>query len=87
MHNQLSAVISSQKLTAQAPIIRSNVTYMFAFILRNYSCIPVLLDELSALIDNQTTMNIHHEAMNETWIFPMIKHREKRLKQHVYDMI
>ena len=80
-HNQISTIISSQKLTAQSPIIRSNVTDMFVFRLRNYSCLQILLDELSALIDKQTMLYIYiyKEAIKEPWAFLLIKLREKDL--------
>ena len=78
-HNQISTIISCQRLTAQAPIIRSNVTDMFVFRLRNYSCLQILLDELSALIDKQTMLDIYKEAIKEPWAFLLIKLREKDL--------
>ena len=50
---------------------------MFVFRLRDYSCLQVLLDELSALIDKRTMMNIYQEAIKEPLSCLMIKLREK----------
>ena len=49
-HNSASTIISTQKITAVAPIIRVNATVLCVYRLRNTKDLETVLEELSALV-------------------------------------
>ena len=52
-HSFISTVVSSQKLTAVAPIIRVNCSALFVFRLRSFQDLDTLIDEFSALVESK----------------------------------
>ena len=57
-HLAISTITSTQVYNAISPIIRKNATSLYVFKLRNYKDLEVLLEELSALYDKQTILEI-----------------------------
>lgn len=71
-HNCISTITSTQKFNALATIIRVNATDLYVFRLRNYKEIEALTDEVSALIDKKTFLEIYHTATEEQYSFLFI---------------
>ena len=68
-HSFISTIVSTQVFTALSPIIRKNITQLYAYRLRNYRDLETLLEELSALVDKKTLLEIYHEATKEKHSF------------------
>ena len=72
-HNSISTIVSTQKWTALAPIIRVNATELFIYRLRNYKDIECYLDELSALYDKKTLLDVYNQATSQPYSFLYVK--------------
>jgi hypothetical protein len=72
-HNSISTIVSTQKWTALAPIIRVNAVELFIYRLRNYKDIECYLDELSALYDKKTLLDLYNTATSEPYSFLYVK--------------
>jgi hypothetical protein len=72
-HNSISTIVSTQKWSALAPIIRVNAVELFIYRLRNYKDIECYLDELSALYDKKTLLDLYNEATSKPYSFLYIK--------------
>ena len=68
-HSRISTICSTQKFTALHPILRVNASELIVFRLRNYSDLITFLDEVSALIDKQTLLQIYTTATEEPFSF------------------
>ena len=68
-HSGISTICSTQKFTALHPILRVNASELIVFRLRNYSDLITFLDEVSALIDKQTLLQIYTTATEEPYSF------------------
>ena len=68
-HSQISTIISTQKFSALHPIIRVNAKILHVFRLRNYQDLQMFLDEVSALIDKKSLMEIYNLAVTEPFSF------------------
>eukprot|EP00746_Dinoflagellata_sp_MGD_P156744 gnl/MRDRNA2_/MRDRNA2_85952_c1_seq1.p1 gnl/MRDRNA2_/MRDRNA2_85952_c1~~gnl/MRDRNA2_/MRDRNA2_85952_c1_seq1.p1 ORF type:complete len:254 (-),score=-1.42 gnl/MRDRNA2_/MRDRNA2_85952_c1_seq1:35-796(-) len=77
-HSGISTIVSTQKFAALHPIIRVNATELFVFRLRNYQDLSMFLEEISALIDKKSLMEIYSIATNEPYSFLYVKLNEKQ---------
>ena len=68
-HSQISTIISTQKFAALHPIIRVNTKILHVFRSRNYQDLQLFLDEVSALIDKKSLMEIYNLAVSEPFSF------------------
>ena len=68
-HSQISTIISTQKFSALHPIIRVNAKILHVFRLRNYQDLQMFLDEVSALIDKKSLMEIYNLAVSAPFSF------------------
>ena len=68
-HSFISTIVSTQVLTSLSPIIRKNITQLYTYRLRNYRDLETRLEELSALVDKKTLVEIYHEATKEKHSF------------------
>ena len=71
-HNSISSIVSTQKWNALAPII-VNAVELFIYRLRNYKDIECYLDELSALYDKKTLLDLYNTATSEPYSFLCVK--------------
>ena len=81
-HNSISTIVSSQKFYAVSPIIRINATQLYIFKLRNYKDIESIIEELSAIYDKQTLLNIYHTATDQPYSFlfvNLMKHKRNEM--------
>jgi hypothetical protein len=49
-HNSISTIVSTQKFTSVAPIIRVNATFLCVYRLRNQKDLDSLTEELAAMV-------------------------------------
>ena len=77
-HSGISTIVSTQKFASIHPIIRVNATELFVFRLRNYQDLQLFLEEISALIDKKTLMELYQLATAEAYSFLYVKLNEKK---------
>ena len=72
-HACISTVTSTQKFTAISPIIRVNATELYVYRLRSGQDLDTLINEVSALIDKKTLLNIYKQCTEQPYSFLYIK--------------
>ena len=77
-HSGISTIVSTQKFTALHPIIRVNATELYVFRLRNYRDLETFIEEVSALIDKKSLMEIYNLATSEPYSFLYVKLTAKK---------
>ena len=68
-HNSISTVVATQKFTAINPIIRVNATSLFVYRLRNYRDLESFIEEVSAVVDKKTLLELYNIATSEPYSF------------------
>ena len=68
-HNSISTITSTQKYNVIAPIVRINATQLYVFKLRNYKDLEAIVEELSAITDKKTLLDIYHTATDKPFSF------------------
>ena len=61
----ISTVASTQVYKQISPIVRKNMTHLFIHRLRNYGDLEAIVEELRAIYDKKTLLQIYHEAVSE----------------------
>ena len=77
-HSGISTIVSTQKFTALHPIIRVNATELYVFRLRNYRDLEAFVEEVSALINKKSLMEIYNLATAEAYSFLYVKLTAKK---------
>ena len=72
-HSQISTVVATQKFNALSPIIRVNASDLYVSRLRNYSDLQVFLDEVSAIADKNSILEMYSMATDEPFSFLTVK--------------
>ena len=72
-HSGISTIVSTQKFCCIANIIRVNATELFVFRLRNFRDLETFIEEVSALIDKRSLMEIYNLATKEPYSFLYVK--------------
>ena len=83
-HSQILTVVATQKFNALHPIIRVNASDMFVFRLRNSQDLNTFLEEISALVDKATLLEMYKLATREAYSFLYIKLTAKDLNDMFY---
>ena len=83
-HSGISTVVSTQKFTAIHPIIRVNATELLVFRLRNFKDLEAFIEEVSALIDKKTLLEIYNIATEESYSFLYVKLNAKKRDDMFY---
>jgi hypothetical protein len=73
----ISTITSVQKYNCISTIIRTNITELYIFRLRNSKDIECFIDEVSAIYDKKTLMDIYTIATKEPFSFLYIKLNSK----------
>ena len=73
----ISTITSTQKFRAIGNIIRINITELYVFRLRNTHDLEAFLEEVSALADKKTLMDIYNLATQEPYSFLYVKLNSK----------
>jgi GTPase SAR1 family protein len=68
-HYMISTITSTQVYKAISPIIRKNMTHLFIYRLRNYADLEAIIEEMSAVYDKKTLLQMYHEAISEPYTF------------------
>ena len=80
----ISTIVSTQKYRAISNIIRVNATNLYVFRLRNGGDLEALIDELNALTDKKTLLQLYNMATSEPYSFLFIKLNAKKLNDMFY---
>jgi len=76
-HYMISTITSTQVYKQISPIVRKNMTHLFIYRLRNYGDLESIVEELSAIYDKKTLLQIYHEAVSEDYSFLYINLMQK----------
>ena len=76
-HNSISTITATQKFAAIAPIIRVNATELYVYRLRNYKDLETFIDEVSAVTDKKTILQIYNLATHDPYSFLYVNLRSK----------
>jgi len=68
-HLMISTITSTQVFNALSTIIRKNITQLYVYKLRNYKDLEAVLEELSALTDKKTLLEMYSMATKEPHSF------------------
>ena len=68
-HHMISTITSVQSFVSLAPLIRKNITELYVYRLRNYKDLECILDELSALLDKKTLLEMYNLATSKPHSF------------------
>ena len=66
-HNMISAITATQQFNALHPIIRVNATELSVYRLNNMKDLEIFVDEVSAVVDEQTLMEFYNSATSEPY--------------------
>ena len=66
-HQCISTITATQVYKAISPIIRKNITDLFVFRLRNAGDLQAIVEELSAVYDSKTILEMYREATSEAY--------------------
>ena len=79
-HYMISTITSTQVYKQISPIVRKSMSHLFIYRLRNYGDLEATVEELSAIYDKKTLLQIYHEAVSEEYSFPYANsiQRDKR---------
>ena len=72
-HSQISTLVSTQKFSALSPLIRVNACSLYVFRLRNYQDLNTFLDEVSAIVDRKTLLQMYKSATDLDFGFLFVK--------------
>ena len=76
-HNSISTITATHKIASIAPIVRVNATELYVYRLRNYQDLATFIDEVSAMLDKKTLMNIYNLATSQPCSFLYVNLRAK----------
>ena len=72
-HAMISTITATQKFNAIHPVIRVNATELYVYRLRNQKDLDTLIDEVSAVLDKKTLLNIYKKCTEQPYSFLYIK--------------
>ena len=80
----ISTITATQKFSAIHPIIRINATELFVYRLRNYKDLETFIDEVSAVYDKKTLLQLYNTATSEPHSFLYVKLTAKKKDDMFY---
>ena len=83
-HSMISTIVSTQKYRAVSNIIRVNATNLYVFRLRNAGDLEAWIDEVSAITDKKTLLQLYQMATAEPFSFLFIKLNAKKVNDMFY---
>jgi hypothetical protein len=69
----ISTITATQKFNAIHPIIRVNATELYVYRLRNYKDLDTFIEEVSAVYDKKTLLELYNVATEEPFSFLYVK--------------
>ena len=82
-HQMVSTITATQKFSAIHPIIRVNASELYVYRLRNYKDLETFIEEVSAVADKKTLMELYNLATSEPFSFLYVKLTAKNKKGYV----
>ena len=73
----ISTITSTQVWKQISPIVRNNITHLFVCRLRSYGDLEGTIEELSAVYDKKTLLQLYHEAVDEPFSFLYVNRASK----------
>jgi hypothetical protein len=83
-HNMISTLTATQKFNAIHPIIRVNATELYVYRLRNMKDLDTFIDDVSAVLDKKSLLEIYHMATSEPYSFLYVKLTAKDKNEMFY---
>ena len=83
-HNMISTITATQKFNAIHPIIRVNATELYVYRLRNYKDLDTFIEEVSAVYDKKTLLELYNAATEEPFSFLYVKLTSKNKEDMFY---
>jgi hypothetical protein len=83
-HNMISTITSTQKFNAIHPIIRVNASDLYVYRLRNTKDLDTLIEEVSAVLDKKTLLQLYNLATSTPHSFLYIKLTESNKNDMFY---
>ena len=83
-HSMILTIVSTQKYRAISNIIRVNATNLYVFRLRNAGDLEAWIDEVSAITDKKTLLQLYQMATTEPYSFLFIKLNAKKVSEMFY---
>ena len=80
----ISTITATQKFSAIHPIIRVNATELYVYRLRNYKDLETFIEEVSAVQDKKTLLEMYNIATQEPYSFLYINLVAKSKKDMFY---
>ena len=80
----ISTITSTQKFNAIHPIIRVNASDLYVYRLRNTKDLDTLIEEVSAVLDKKTLLQLYNLATSEPHSFLYIKLTESNKNDMFY---
>ena len=80
----MSTITATQVFNALSPIIRKNITDLYVYRLRNYKDLESLIEELSAIEDKKTLLEMYKIATQEPYGFLFVHMVAKSKKDMFY---
>ena len=85
-HNMISTITATQRFNAIHPITRVNAIELYVYRLRNMQDLETFIDEVSAVLDKKTLLELYHIATAEPYSFLYVKltakNREEMFNQN-----
>ena len=69
----ISTITATQKFSAIHPIIRTSTTELYVYRLRDYKDLETCIDEVSAVADEKSLVEIYHTVTDEPYSFIYVK--------------
>ena len=79
-HYMISAITSTPVYKEISPIVRKNMTHLFMYRLRNYGDLESIVEDLGAIYDKTTLLQIYHEAVADDYssLYVNLMSKDKR---------
>jgi len=72
-HNMISTITATQKFNSIHPLIRVNATELYVYRLRNYKDLDTFIEEVSAVADKKTLLDLYNVATEAPFSFLYVK--------------
>ena len=73
----ISTITPTQIYKGVGPILRKHITNLFVYRLTNYGDLEGIVEELGAIYDKKTLLQIYHEAVSEDYSFLYVNRMSK----------
>ena len=82
----ISTITATQKFNAIHPIIRVNATELYVYRLRNMKDLDTFIDEVSAVLDKKTLLELYNIATAEPYSLLYVKLTTKNRDKMFYHL-